>query len=284
MSGNLERGIDHIVVCVNSLDAAIARWQSYGFTTTPVARHPWGTINSLVQFDGNFVELLAIGDSDAIVEPDDDQFSFGAWNQDWLRRGEGMSMLVFEGHDSRADVAEFKQAGIKTFPAFDFERPAKLPDGSSVTVGFSLAFALDDAMPRSAFFTCHQQAPEYFWKKDYQSHANGGRQIVKTILVDNEPAKHTAFFQKLQGTSAVQVSDGQLHVQTARGSVVVMDATEWQRRYPGVGVDVSDGAVFMGVEVSVSNLAQLPAAFSVDTNGRAWLDTGGLILEVVVSD
>jgi len=275
------RGIDHLVVCVEDIDQAVARWQSYGFVTTPVARHPWGTVNSLVQFDGNFVELLAIGESGAITEHSTETFSFGAWNRDWLKNGEGLSMLVFEGKDSRADVEEFRQSEIKTFAPFDFERPAQLPDGSVVTVGFSLAFALNEQMPRAAFFTCHQHAPEYFWKADYQAHSNAGTQIVDVTMVDQTPLRHQAFFDKLQGAGSAIENGENLLVKTARGVVQVISPATWAARYPGVSVDVSDGAVFGAMQVAATDLNYLPSSFKARPDGRVWIDTGGLVLEFV---
>jgi hypothetical protein len=56
------RGIDHLVLCVRSLEAAHETYTRLGFTLTPPAQHPWGTANRLVQLQGNFLELLAIAD------------------------------------------------------------------------------------------------------------------------------------------------------------------------------------------------------------------------------
>ena len=54
-------------------------------------------------------------------------------------------MLVFASDDARRDQAAFAESGLETYAPFDFERRAKLPDGSEVTVGFSLAFVTDTA-------------------------------------------------------------------------------------------------------------------------------------------
>ncbi|MBO6820247.1 VOC family protein, partial [Thalassospira sp.] len=48
----MSRAIDHIVLCVNDLDAAIAVYTQLGFTVTPRAVHPFGTGNALIQLDG----------------------------------------------------------------------------------------------------------------------------------------------------------------------------------------------------------------------------------------
>ncbi len=46
------RPIDHLVLAVRDLDAARATYGRLGFTLTPVARHPFGTANSLIQLNG----------------------------------------------------------------------------------------------------------------------------------------------------------------------------------------------------------------------------------------
>ena len=70
-----------------------------GFTVGARNRHPpaWGTQNHIVQFPGVFIELLAIGDTTRIAPHAPRHFSFGAFNRDFLARGEGLSMLVLEG-------------------------------------------------------------------------------------------------------------------------------------------------------------------------------------------
>jgi hypothetical protein len=89
-------GLDHIVHAVRDLDAAAARYASFGFTVGARNRHPWGTHNVLVQFPGFFVELLTVGEPEKIVPPGPRQLSFGAFTRDFLARREGFSMLVLE--------------------------------------------------------------------------------------------------------------------------------------------------------------------------------------------
>src|SRR6185295_4118129 len=171
----MTRGIDHLVLAVRDLAQARAFYESLGFTLTPRALHPWGTANHLVQLNGCFLEILGIADTAKIPPHAPGTFSFGAHNRGFLAAREGMSMLVFQSHDARRDQVEFAAAGLHTFAPFDFGRDAKLPDGGIVRVAFSLAFVTDPRMPDSALFTCQQHAPKFFWKREYQVHANGAR-------------------------------------------------------------------------------------------------------------
>ena len=85
----MPRGIDHLVIAVRDLDRAREAYRRLGFTLTPEARHPFGTKNSLVQLDGAFLELVAIGDPAAIPEPTPAFFSFAAFNHDFLEGARG---------------------------------------------------------------------------------------------------------------------------------------------------------------------------------------------------
>jgi catechol 2,3-dioxygenase-like lactoylglutathione lyase family enzyme len=231
----MTRGIDHLVLAVRDLDKARAFYEALGFTLTPRAFHPWGTANHLVQLNGCFLEILGIADAAKIPPHAPGRFSFGAHNRDFLARREGMSMLVFQSHDARRDQAEFAAAGLDTYAPFDFSREAKLPDGGTARVAFSLAFVTDPRMPESAFFTCQQHAPKYFWKRAYQVHANGARTIAEIIMVAPDPPALAAFFEKLQGREAVRVRDGNLDIATARGRVVVLTPEAFDRRFPAAG-------------------------------------------------
>jgi len=236
----MTRGIDHLVLAVRDLDKARAFYETLGFTLTPRAQHPWGTANHLVQMNGCFLEILGIADPAKIPAHKPGEFSFGAHNRDFLAAREGMSMLVFQSHDARRDQAEFAASGLHTYAPFDFGREAKLPDGGTAHVAFSLAFVTDPRMPDSAFFTCQQHAPQYFWKREYQAHANGARTIAEAIMVAPEPPALTSFFAKLQGTVSVRVNDGTLGVATARGRITVLTAEAFDRRFPDDGARAAD--------------------------------------------
>ena len=251
----MNRAIDHLVLAVNDLEAAREAYRRMGFTLTPRAQHPWGTANSLVQLQGNFLELLAVAEPEKIPAPEPSRFSFGAFNQTFLKRRQGLSMLVFESKDARRDQAEFASRGLETYEPFDFSRQAKLPDGNLKTVAFSLAFVTEPRMPDAAFFTCQQHAPEFFWKPDYQRHANGARAVVEVVMLANDPGGLAEFFGKLVEPDAVSSSEGALRVVLGHGALTVLDATRLAQRFPGIRLrDVLRKPHFAGYSIAVGDL------------------------------
>ena len=253
----MKRGIDHLVLCVADLEQAASWYRRLGFTTTPRAQHAWGTDNSLVQLENCFLELLTLARPQLVAPPTRHGFSFGAFNRDFLARREGMSMLVFESQDARADRERLVASGLHPWDVFDFEREARLPDGSSVRVAFSLAFATDTRMPEIAFFYCQQHAPQYFWKAEYQRHDNGARSIAEIVMEAPEPAGLRDFFVRIQEEDSVREIDGGLLVVTPRGRIAVLSPRAVTRRFRGVPVGAGAGSArFVGYSVSVSDLAR----------------------------
>ena len=52
--------IDHIVIAVADLDAAVRDYTALGFTVLPGGEHPRGSRNALVVFaDGAYLEIIA---------------------------------------------------------------------------------------------------------------------------------------------------------------------------------------------------------------------------------
>ncbi len=255
----IERPLDHLVLCVRDLDAARESYARLGFTLTPKALHPFGTGNSLVQLHGNFLELLAIVDRRLIKPVEAGGFAFAAFNERFLAAREGMSMLVFASNDARRDHREFAASGLQTYAPFDFSRLAKLPVGSEATVGFSLAFATDPLMPEAAFFVCQQHAPEYFWKRDYQSHRNGALAVDEIVMVAPDPAALAGFFAKLQPDGALSTKGGRLTVATSRGSITVLDAAAFAARFPANPPPALASPHFAACRLHVADLAMTEA-------------------------
>jgi hypothetical protein len=244
------QGIDHLVIAGRDLDELRRSYGSLGFTLTPRARHPFGTGNSLVQLQGSFLELLGIVEPAGIVEPSAGQFSFGAFNRDFLKGREGMSMLVLESQDARADQERYRQAGLDTYEPFDFSRIATLPDGAEARVGFSLAFATNPQMPLSAFFTCQQHAPEHFWQKIYQSHPNTARSVEEVCLVATDPRKLLPFLSLFTGVKPVKNC-----YDTGRGVLRVLRPQQFEMRYGLKAPPVERGARFAGFTIGVHDMA-----------------------------
>ncbi len=277
----MARGLDHVVVAAKSLATLAARYEALGFVLTPLARHPdpMGTSNRLAQLPGhNFIELLEV-DRPQGVTPHDPaalppRFSFGAANKEFLARREGMSLLVLQSGDAAADLADWRAAGLTTYAPFDFERSARLPDGSEVTVAFTLGFVTAPALPGLGFFVCHNRVPQSFWKPAYQNHANGARKIVAVYLMAEEPAVAAEALSRITGGAVTPVAGGASVACGEGESLLVLTPARLAEIAPDALPPAGAGPAFVGLRMATAKGAQ-----AITPAGAA----GGLFIEWVAA-
>jgi catechol 2,3-dioxygenase-like lactoylglutathione lyase family enzyme len=248
---SMSRGLDHIVHAVRDLDAAAALYSSIGFTVGARNRHPWGTHNYLVQLPGFFIELLTLAEPNKLG---DDGISrlFGSYTGDFLKRGEGLSLMILQSDDAEADEADFRTAGIAVSEAMRFEREGKRPDSSPVKVAFSLAFAEDRLAPDIHFAVCQQHYPENFWNPAFQKHANGVTGLAGVVVVADAPPQHRAFFEAFVGAKAVDGESG-MSLPTPRGRIDLLTPAAFTGRYGVAPPDVSRGARLAAIRFAVAD-------------------------------
>ena len=210
------RPFDHIVLAVKDLDRAERTFEDLGFQLTPRAHHvdSMGTSNRLAQFaDHTFLEILEVDRPERLAPHDfaaaEPFFSFGQHHLDALNSaGEGITMLAFASEDTRADVAAWHGADVPTYRPLDFERQAKLPDGTTATIAFSLGFATSERTPGFAYFVCQDRTAESFWRSEYQTHPNGVTGIAALYAVSDAPLDDARFAGRLFGGAVTQTADG----------------------------------------------------------------------------
>ena len=188
----MPRALDHIVIASRDLADEAERYRKLGFQVGPRNRHPWGTENHIVQFDGFFLELIGLGEGFRAPAPDDPVFPFAGFLDDFLRDREGLAMLVLRSNDAEADRRDFAASGLGDFPRFDFARKGRR-DGREVDVAFSLAFARSEAFLEIGFFVCQQHFPENFWSRAAQVHPNGAKGLTDLVLTHPTPDQTVDF-------------------------------------------------------------------------------------------
>lgn len=253
----MPRGLDHIVHAVRDLDAAVALYRKAGFQVGARNIHPraWGTMNHVVQSPGTYIELLALADTSEMVPHAPRHFSFGAFNRDFLVRGEGLSMLVLEGQ-GQSDTDAFRSRGISDFDLFEFEREGRRPDGTTIKLAFALAFASDRRAPHAGFFTSRHKYPELFWNPDFQRHPNGATAIAGVVAVAEDPMQHRDFLLVFTGADAARTSDGGFTIDLPRQQIEVTTPDDYERRYWAAAPDCTNGLRLAALRFSGPSVAK----------------------------
>ena len=255
----MARGLDHIVHAVRDLDAAADLYRRLGFTVGARNRHPWGTHNHVVQLSGFFVELLTVADPEKLGD-DAISMNFGRFNQSFLQRQQGFSLLILESQAAEKDAAEFAQTKIGLSEAVRFERTGKRPDGAEVKVAFSLAFARDQRARDCGFAVCQQHYPENFWNPAFQQHANGATGVAGAVLVADNPSDHHIFLSAFSGERELLSTSSGITIVTPRGEIQVMDPLAYRHHFGAPPPDVAQGARIAALRVTTADMAKVRAA------------------------
>ena len=271
----MPRPIDHLVLAVRDLDAARAAYERLGFTLTPVARHPFGTANSLAQFDGNFLELLAIDDAEKIPAATTETFSFGAFNRDFLSDNEGLSMLVLKSADPAGDRTDFAAHELRTYEPFRFERVAKGPDGAEHKVAFSLTFTGDSRLKRPGFFTCQHHYLENFWRPEFQRHANGALGIASMVMVSRDPADFHEFLTHFTGQHEMLATSLGVEIDLGEGTQIEVLSPVAFKAFFGEET-ATDPRRFLAWRVRVADLGKTGEMLA--SNGVSFAEIAGALV------
>ncbi len=256
------KGLDHLVLAVHDLDAAVEQYKSLGFTVTPRAKHPFGTHNCLIQLDGFFLEILMIGEPEKLPKLEQGTFSFPNFNKQYLENQQGPSMLVMDTDDFRADKIQAEKDGLQSWPVFEFSRQTTLPTGDTATVSFGLNFITNPQMPNAAFFTCQQFAPQYFWKKDYQTHINTAKQISEITLVSDTPHNQLDFLCKFSQSTQFTTNENSIIIHTSRGNIACRTPADFEIVYGQPAAQHPSGPQIGGFIVEVADISKAKTATS----------------------
>lgn len=227
----MSRSIDHLVLAVHDLSAGRSFFQQLGFQTAPLGVHPFGTGNHNIFFDQSFLEILSVLDTSKIIPHDGDQhFSFSAFNAQYLSKRQGVSMMVVNTEDARADEHRLKIAGWQTYTPFHFSRPNVLPDGSRVEVAFTATFCSHSKLPNLAFFVCQHHNPEHVWQKKYQQHPNQIKGMSEIDIICDHPSEVLPLLASLFNTQA-STDSSTCHLDTAKERINILRPARFKQQY-----------------------------------------------------
>jgi catechol 2,3-dioxygenase-like lactoylglutathione lyase family enzyme len=209
--------LDHVVIAVRDLAAAIDDYRALGFTVTPGGRHPppRTSSNALVVFqDGSYLELISWDPPNPAER----------WSSLLREHGEGIVDFALIPEDLPRAVAEAKARGLHLNGPLDGQRLR--PDGTMVRwqtarqETFDLPFLCADVTPRVL------RVPE----GDARIHRNGITGIRRVRVAVARPDESARRYHALLGRLASEVP----------GIGIELEARETSREGP-VAIDFAGG-------------------------------------------
>lgn len=239
-------GLDHYIVRVNDLDAAIHAYSNLGFGLAPRGRHHKGTSNQTIILDANYLELLYFPEELKSTS------RFNSFADDY----EGPVAVALQTGDSFAVHAELSTLGFEPATPVSGGRPVHLAHGTYDASWANTEFPIEVA-PLPLFFTCGHQTRDLVYRPEWQNHPNGARRLEQLIVVHPEPSVLAAAYLRLFGDISVTSQGDQLELRRGTLRLLVLQPEAFARRFPGIKVpdEIAQGW-FAGSVVGVRDLEQ----------------------------
>ncbi len=242
------KGLDHVVVMVDGIDAAHAAYGKLGFQVQPRGFHKkLGTANHLMIFEKDYFEILGIVEDSP----------FNAERREWLKDGGGLAnvALATDGSDLAFDA--FKAAGLQPDAPLFFDRAVEIA-GKTEHAQFRTVRIPKTHMPVVGFFVCEHLTPQFVYRAEWAMHPNGARGILGVTVIAEQPAKWIPELEKYFGAGSARRAGGGLVVDTGTQPIHYLARKDYAARYPGI-TPVRPGDHPALLSVRVANLAACEA-------------------------
>lgn len=261
------KGLDHVVVMVDGIDAAEAAYRKLGFQVQPRGFHKkLGTANQLMIFDTDYFEILGI------VEPTE----FNAERREWIKGGGGLANVALATDGADLAYEAFKAAGLNPDPPLPFDRAVEVA-GRTEHAAFRTIRIPKTNMPVVGFFVCEHLTPQFVYRAEWAKHPNTAHAIAGVTVIAEQPAKWSAELEKYFGKGAVKAEGNGLVVDTGTQPVLYLPRADYLARYPGI-VPVRAGDHPALLSLSVHSLATCEALLKKNGVKHVKPDAGRLLV------
>jgi hypothetical protein len=236
--------LDHVVIDVRDrMDEAADMFAALGFTLTPRGHHTLGSMNHLMMFATDYLELLGFGSGGGMARPELASFPVG------------INGLVFKTEDADTVYAHATGVGLPILPVQAFSRPINL-GGDRQDARFRTT-RLDPAkIAMGRVYFCEHLTPELVWRPEWQAHPNGARAIARVVVATGEPRRTASLFTTLFGPDSVAEADGKCLIDAAGARVQLATPFVIAAEFGDAAADSAGRAEYIAaVEMKTQSLA-----------------------------
>ena len=218
------KGLDHVVVMVDGIDAAEAAYGRLGFQVQPRGFHKkLGTANHLMIFDKDYFEILGIVENT----------EFNAERRAWLKGGGGLANVALATDGADVSFDAFKAAGLNPDAPLFFDRAVEVA-GKMEHAEFRTVRIPKTNMPVVGFFVCEHLTPQFVYRPEWAAHPNGARGILGVTVIAEQPAKWIPELEKYFGMGSTKREGDGLVANTGTQPIRYLTRKDYMARYPGV--------------------------------------------------
>ena len=246
--------LDHAVINVKyEMDRAVPLFEGLGFTITPRGHHSLGSINHLMIFGTDYLELIGLPEGIEKPRPEIAESPLG------------INGLVFKAEDVDATYAHLDGLGLAGDAPVSFTRPVTL-GGEEQTARFRTVKVCPGALPAGRVYFCEHGTPELVWRQEWSTHANGAVAIREFVVVATEPEAEVARYGDVAGAADI-TGDAHAQVIGLEGArLSVMSPARYAERFGKMALALGHrSSMFGAITLATGDLAA--ATRAVENSG-----------------
>ena len=228
--------LDHIVINVLfDMDGAAALMSQLGFTLTPRGYHSLGSINHLMMFEGQYLELVGLPP--------------GVLRKDILESPRGLNGLVFRVDDIDACLVKLRRSGLAMLEPQSFSRPVII-DGVEHLARFRTVRTAPELFEAGRVYYCQHYTPELVWHRPWMSHPNGCHGLSELVVVSAAIETDVAHYAKAAQANAQRLGEEAWTIElTDSFRISLISPTLYRERYGACCVETDGRRSFFGAIV-----------------------------------
>lgn len=231
-----QKQFDHFVVNTRvDMDQAEAVFRSLGFTITPRGYHTLGSINHLMMFGTDYLELIGMPEGSEIKRPE------------LVDAPLGLNGLVFKTDDVDETFAELEALGMAGDPPKAFSRPVDI-EGGKKDASFRTVAARTGVFPAGRVYFCEHGTPDLVWRSEWQRHANGATGVAEFVVVSEDFEQESENYAKLIGATAKR-ENGSSRISAMTGDLLVMTPAAYAERFGALALPLNGRRSMFGAIV-----------------------------------
>jgi Glyoxalase-like domain len=240
--------LDHTVINVRyQMDQAEASFRDLGFHLTDRGYHTLGSINHLMMFGTDYLELIGLPETAA---------SGNSGRPDIENSPFGINGLVFKTSNVDETYEHLQEIGLAGDPPKAFSRPVELADGT-FDACFRTVHVRNGAFPGGRVYFCEHGTPELVWRPEWQQHDNGALGMPEFVVASDDYEAEASAMAKLL-RSDVGGSNGQLSVKLDGSMISFLSCEAYRDRYGDVASDQSERrSIFGALVLQTKDLAAI---------------------------
>ena len=229
--------LDHVVInTLFDMDQAVALMSQLGFTLTPRGYHSLGSINHLMLFEHDYLELIGLPSGTDKLR------------KDVLESPRGLNGLVFKVSDTDASARALRESGLAMLEPQSFSRPVTI-DGVEYLARFRTVRAAPEVFEAGRVYYCQHYTPELVWHRPWMSHPNAVRGLSEMVIVTSNAEADVPRYARAAQSSAQRQGDDWVIALPGSFRITLISPARYRTRYGELGVEAGGRHSFFGAVV-----------------------------------